>query len=108
MASCQPSAWSFCAMAQAMLRLLARPKITAVFFVSVIFQAAPNCFAVLILNAVEGAFDFFHGVAEDDGTTVRAAHRAISFGECGEEPLHFDLVERHIHFDRGVARGARS
>src|SRR5712664_3203129 len=31
----QPACWSFCAMAQAMLRLLAKPKITAVFCESV-------------------------------------------------------------------------
>src|SRR5712672_668070 len=35
MARRQPACWSFCAMAQAMLRLLAKPKITAVFCGSV-------------------------------------------------------------------------
>src|SRR5229473_1380429 len=35
----QPACWSFCAMAQAMLRLLAKPKITAVFCESVTFSS---------------------------------------------------------------------
>src|SRR6266851_598732 len=39
MARRQPACCSFCAIAQAMLRLLARPKITAVFCVSVTFSS---------------------------------------------------------------------
>src|SRR5713226_7084775 len=39
MARRQPACSSFCAMAQAMLRLLARPKITAVFCGSVTFSS---------------------------------------------------------------------
>ena len=59
-----------------------------------------------MLNAVEGAFDFFYGIAKDDGAAVGAAHGAIGFGEGGEEPLHFCLIERHVDFDGGVAGGA--
>ena len=61
---------------------------------------------MFILNAMEGAFDFFYGVAEHDRAPVRAAHRAIGFGESCEEPLHFCLIERHVDLDRGVTSGA--
>src|SRR5258708_27020765 len=56
-------------------------------------------------DAVEGFLDFFYGVAEDHGAAVGAAHGAIGFGEGGEEPFHFGLVERHVDFDGGVAGG---
>src|SRR6266404_1915667 len=56
-------------------------------------------------NAVEGFLDFFYGIAEDYGTAVGAAHGAIGFGEGGEEPFHFCLVERHVDFDGGMAGG---
>src|SRR5712692_6873127 len=116
MARRQPACWSFCAMAQAMLRLLARPKITAVFCVSVTCSSRGDSvlYVQLLLiwrwpkwfsNAVEGFLDFFYGIAEDYGAAVGAAHGAIGFGEGGQEPFHFCLVERHVDFDGGVARG---
>jgi len=36
---------------------------------------------------------------------VRAAHGTVGFGQRREEPFHFSLVERHVDFDGGVARG---
>src|SRR5229473_2748679 len=56
-------------------------------------------------NAVESFLDFFYGIAKDYRAAVGAAHGAIGFGEGGEKPFHFGLVERHIDFDGGVARG---
>src|ERR1700719_4733638 len=116
MARRQPACCSFCAMAQAILRLLARPKITAVFCGSVTdsSQGDSVLYVQLLLiwrwperfsNAVEGFLDFFDGIAEDYGAAVGTAHGAIGFGEGGEEPFHFCLVERHIYLDGGVARG---
>src|SRR5260370_6976491 len=54
-------------------------------------------------DAVEGFLDFFYGIAEDHRAAVGAAHGAIGFGEGGEEPLHFGLVERHVAFDARLA-----
>src|SRR6202790_1859733 len=116
MARRQPACWSFCAMAQAMLRLLAKPKITAVFCGSVTGSSRGDSvlYVQLLLiwrwperfsNAVEGFLDFFYGVAEDYWAAVGATHRAIGFGEGGEEPFHFGLVERHVDFDGSVAGG---
>ena len=56
---------------------------------------------------MEGALDFFYGIAQDYRAAVRAAHRAIGFGEGAEQPFHFCLVERHVDFDGGVTRGGR-
>src|SRR6266852_3577851 len=56
-------------------------------------------------NAVESFLDFFYGIAKDYRAAVGAAHGAIGFCEGGEEPFHFGLVERHVDFDGGVARG---
>src|SRR6266849_2842576 len=56
-------------------------------------------------NAMEGFLDFFYGITEDYGAAVGAAHGAIGFGERGEEPFHFCLVERHVYFYGGVAGG---
>src|SRR5712692_3515129 len=56
-------------------------------------------------DAVEGALDFFYGIAENYRAAVGAAHGAIGLGERGEEPFHFGLIERHVDFDGGVARG---
>src|SRR6266852_3786463 len=116
MARRQPACWSFCAMAQAMLRLLARPKITAVFCVSVTCSSRGDSvlYVQLLLiwrwpkwfsDAVEGFLDFFYGIAEDDRAAVGAAHGAIGFREGGEEPFHLCLVEWHVDFDGGVAGG---
>src|SRR6267378_7691202 len=56
-------------------------------------------------NALEGFLDFFYGIAKDYRAAVGAAHGAIGFGEGGEKPFHFGLVERHVDFDGGVAGG---
>src|SRR5579864_8095389 len=118
MARRQPACCSFCAMAQAMLRLLAKPKITAVLCdsVTVSSQGDSVLYVQLLLiwrwpawfsNAAEGFLNFSYGVAEDYGAAVRAAHGAIGLGEGSEEPFHFRLVERHVDFDGRVARGRR-
>src|ERR1700675_2861742 len=116
MARRQPACWSFCAMAQAMLRLLARPKITAVFCgsVTVSSQGDSVLYVQLLLiwrwpgwfsNAVEGFLDFFYGVAEDYRAAVGAAHGTIGLGQGAEQPFHFRLVERRVDFYGGVAGG---
>src|ERR1035438_7935408 len=95
-------------MAQAMLRLLARPKITAVFCVSFMPQVSPDSFPQMysmFLSSVEGFLNFFNRITQNYRSSVGAAHRAIGFCESGEQPFHFCLVERHIYFDGGVARG---
>src|ERR1700722_18184881 len=97
-------------MAQAMLRLLARPKITAVFCASVIPRVSKS--AVLQprrykidSNAVEGFLNFLYRIAQNDRAAVRATHRAIRFCERSKQPFHLGLIERHIDFDSRVARG---
>src|SRR6266436_5896718 len=134
MARRQPACCNFCAMAHAMLRLLASPKITAVFCPSLILESSVvsyqfsvkrqirllfgvaccafawpvfSCRSHTESNAMEGFLDFFHGIAKHDGPAVRAAHRAIGFCKRGEQPFHFRLVERHVDFDRRMARGRR-
>src|SRR5579871_5428826 len=126
-------------MAQAMLRLLARPKMTAVFceslmrFISLTQRSNFLCYSKLAqvlklrslgpqadlrmttfktkqaqqLNSMKGAFNFFYGIAQDDGPAVRAAHGAISFCERVEQPFHFCVIERHVHLNGGVASGGR-
>src|SRR5271157_4513877 len=51
--------------------------------------------------------NFAHGIAQRDGAAMRAAHGAIGRGERAEQPLHFVLVELHVHFDRRAAGDGR-
>jgi hypothetical protein len=54
---------------------------------------------------MESFFNFLDGIAQNNGSPMRAAHGAIGFGKLFEEPFHFCLVQRHIYFYGGVARG---
>src|ERR1700681_3645670 len=55
----QPACCSFCAMAQAMLRLLARPKITAVFCGSVIHYSPDFTFTMNYVEKISVVVAFF-------------------------------------------------
>src|SRR5712672_1169868 len=109
MARRQPACWSFCAMAQAMLRLLASPKITAVLCGSITCSSRGDSVLYVQLlfiwrrpafsDAMEGLLNFFYRIAEDHRPAVRAAHGTVGFGQRRQEPIHFSLVQRHVDFD---------
>src|ERR1700737_2474731 len=61
----------------------------------------------LLSNSLERALDFLNRIAQHDGTPVRTAHRRFRFCKFRQQPLHFCLIERHVHLDRRVARGRR-
>src|SRR6267378_6547936 len=120
-------------MAHAILRLLARPKITAVFWESLILESSvlSSQFSVFSKkgkirtfasfrrarsfpaisrqgrgsNAMNRLLTFFHGIAQHHRPAVRATHWAIGFRQRVQQPFHFRLFERHVHFDRRVAGG---
>src|SRR5258707_10434254 len=139
MARRQPASCNFGAMAQPMLRLLAKPKITAVFCESVTLAPASGIqfsdFSIpadgkefifsercdfssvhsplatrqqpldASSNAMKCPFNFLYGIAQNNATAVRTAHRTIGFRERCEEPFQFGLIGRQIDFDGGRARG---
>src|SRR5580765_2895571 len=117
MARRQPAAASFCAIAHAMLRLFARPKITAVFCDSLIRSvskwpgyspASTGCrleAGATKSNSMKRFLDFLYRITKDHGPPVRAAHRTIRFRKRAKQPFHFRLIERHVHLDGRVARG---
>src|SRR6266851_3639206 len=115
MASRQPACWSFCAMAQAMLLLFARPKITAVFCASLIqllskmpvSRPSQDQFRPVVQKSdpMKRFLDFFQRIPQNHGPAVRTAHRTIGFRQRVQEPLHFRLFERHVHFDRRMTCG---
>ena len=55
-------------------------------------------------DTLESALDFAHRIAQHHGPPVRAAHRIIRARKFREQPFHLGLIERRVHFDRGVAR----
>src|SRR5215467_5481707 len=100
-------------MAQAMLRLLANPKITAVFCDSLILSPQFSVFSLWFedrpghalqkflkfllathhsspatpLNPVKRLLDFLDGIPQHYRPPVRAAHRAIGFRQRVQQPL---------------------
>src|SRR5271169_1521238 len=127
----QPACDNFCAIAQAMLRLFANPKITAVLCPSLIqflswnvaltprdsckFHSALLCvlcvsaFRFLSFvprsNPVKCLLNLFHGVAKHNGPSMRATHWAICFRQRPEQPLHHRLIERHVYLDGRMTSG---
>src|SRR6266550_3483791 len=120
-------------MAHAMLRLLASPKMTAVFCVSLILESSVVSLQFAVKktkqllymlsfnlaifravcryrsgsNAMKGLLNFLYGIAQHHWASVRTAHRAIGFRQRVQQPFHFRLFERHVHLDRRVARRGR-
>src|ERR1700722_971901 len=55
-------------------------------------------------NPLERFFDFAHGIAQDDGTSVRATHGIFRFRQFSKEPFHFRVIQRSVDLDRSMAR----
>src|SRR5580704_15528782 len=135
MAKRQPASASFFAIAHAMLRLFANPKITAVFcpslipFLSynlrslpsvpsprplceslltlrlcVIFSLSFSFFLFLSSNPLKCLLNLLHRIPQHHRPPMRTTHRTIRFRQRPKQPFHFRLIQRHIYFDRRVAR----
>src|SRR5262252_681327 len=55
------------------------------------------------LDPLEGSLDVLHGIAQHHWSAVWTGDWEFGFRQFGEEPLHFVMVQGHVHFDRGVA-----
>src|SRR5215471_10959457 len=112
MASRQPASCSFCAMAQAMLLLFASPNITAVFCVSLTFPLVSSAFSSTSHSPITSYFsnpmkcplNLLHRIPQHYGPPMRTTHGAIRLCQRTQQPLHLRLVQRHVHFNRRVAR----
>src|SRR5580704_13819323 len=55
-----------------------------------------------LLDSLERPLNVFHRVAQNYRSSVWTGDGEFGAGEFGKQPLHFVLLERHVHFDGSV------
>src|ERR1035441_3632129 len=59
-----------------------------------------------LLDSLKGPLNVLNRIPQNDRPAMRTAHGAIGFGQLAQQPLHFVLLQRHVHLDGCVARNA--